>query len=250
MTLMLRASTVALLLFLPALACKKTPSDSTARGESEAPRTQAASEGAAPRLSSFRYAPSEDPLETEEESGGSGDFNSGLDDRDVYGGLLGNEVGEMAGGWGYGISGIDPGDGGTNWGTIGTGNYGNGTRTGSAMGKDDTSGQIALPPQVRIGEISATGDLDKNIIRRYIRRKLPRIRHCYEKQLLTEPNLEGGIVVKFEIDTKGAVREASAHGFSRKVESCLAAAIRSIQFPRPKQGSVNVQYTFEFRPAG
>lgn len=249
---MLRTSTVAILLLLPALACKKRSSDSTARGKSEAPGTQAASESAepgAPRLSSFRYAPSEDPLETEElesEASGIGDFNSGLDDRDVFAGLLGNEVGEMAGG---------PGDGGIGWGTIGTGSYGtighgNKTPTGSTMGKDGTSGRMVLPPRVRISEVLTKGMLDKNIIRRYIRRKLPRIRHCYEKQLVAEPNLEGVIVVEFEIDTKGAVREASAHGFSKKVESCLAAAIRSIQFPKPKQGSVNVQYTFEFRPAG
>lgn len=50
------------------------------------------------------------------------DHSSGIDDRDVYGGLLGNEVGEMAGGWGYGISGMGPGGGCIgceNWGTIG-----------------------------------------------------------------------------------------------------------------------------------
>ena len=33
---------------------------------------------------------------------GTGDFSSGFDDRDVYGGLLGNEVGEMQGSWGHG----------------------------------------------------------------------------------------------------------------------------------------------------
>lgn len=170
---------------------------------------------------------------------GSADFSSGLDDRDVYGGLLGDEVGEMADGWGDGVSGV--------YGTIG---HDNGTRTGSATGKGGASGRKALPPRVRIGEVSATGDLDKNIIRRYIRRKLPRIRHCYEKQLLTEPNLEGAVVVDFEIAPKGAVREVTAHGLSKKIESCLAAAIRSIQFPKPKQGSSNVRYTFEFKPAG
>ena len=65
---------------------------------------------------------------------GTADFSSGVDDRDVYGGLIGNEVGEMAGGWGYGLAGVGPGGGGTGWGTIGTGRYGligHGSGTGS-----------------------------------------------------------------------------------------------------------------------
>ena len=43
---------------------------------------------------------------------------------------------------------------------------------------------------IRIGNATATGDLDKSIIRRYIRRKLPRIKYCYEKQLLIKEGLK------------------------------------------------------------
>lgn len=190
---------------------------------------------------------------------GAADFSSGLDDRDVYGGLLGNEVGEMAGGWGYGISGVGPGGGGTGWGTIGTGNYGtighgNGTGTGygSGSGKGGMRGRKAKPPEVRIGNVSATGDLDKNIIRRYIRRKLPRIRHCYEKELLVKPGLSGTVVTQFQISPAGSVQGANAKGIGNKnVESCVADAIKSIQFPKPNGGGyVNVRYPFTFQPAG
>lgn len=190
---------------------------------------------------------------------GSADFSSGLDDRDVYGGLLGNEVGEMAGGWGYGISGVGPGGGGTGWGTIGTGNYGTighgsgtGTGYGTGSGKGGMRGRKAKPPQVRIGNVSATGDLDKNIIRRYIRRKLPRIRHCYEKELLVKPRLAGTVVTQFQISPAGSVQGANAKGISNSnVEGCVAAAIKSIQFPKPKGGGyVNVRYPFTFQPAG
>jgi hypothetical protein len=190
---------------------------------------------------------------------GSADFSSGLDDRDVYGGLLGNEVGEMAGGWGYGVSGVGPGGGGTGWGTIGTGNYGTighgsgtGSGYGSGSGKGGMRGRKAQPPQVRIGNVSATGDLDKNIIRRYIRRKLPRIRHCYEKELLVKPALAGTVVTQFQISPAGSVQGANAKGINNgNVESCVAAAIQSIQFPKPKGGGyVNVRYPFTFQPAG
>ena len=173
---------------------------------------------------------------------GTADFSSGLDDRDVYGGLLGNEVGEMAGGWGYGISGVGPGGGGTGWGTIGTGKYGtigHGSGTGSGYGTGSGRGgmrgrKAKRTPQVRIGTASATGDLDKNIIRRYIRRKLPRIRHCYEKQLLVKPDLMAGTVVtQFQISPAGSVQGATAKGMGdqRGGVDAWPTAIKSIQFP-------------------
>ena len=190
---------------------------------------------------------------------GTADFSSGLDDRDVYGGLIGNEVGEMAGGWGYGLSGVGPGGGGTGWGTIGTGKYGlighgsgTGSGYGSGSGRGGMRGRKASAPQIRIGNASATGDLDKNIIRRYIRRKLPRIRYCYEKELLVKPSLSGTVVTQFQISPQGVVQGATAGGMGDKgVEDCVADAIRSIQFPKPKGGGfVNVRYPFIFQPAG
>jgi hypothetical protein len=190
---------------------------------------------------------------------GTGDFASGEDDLDVQGGLLGDEVGEMQGGWGYGVSGVGPGGGGTGWGTVGTGRYGtigHGSGTGSGYGVGSGSGGMrgrrGHPPQVKIGVATATGDLDKNIIRRYIRRKLPRIRHCYEKQLLVKPSLRGTVVTQFQISPTGAVLSVAASGIGDKeVESCVGAAIKSIQFPKPKGGGlVNVRYPFNFAPAG
>jgi hypothetical protein len=190
---------------------------------------------------------------------GTSDFSSGLDDRDVYGGLIGNEVGEMAGGWGYGVNGVGPGGGGTGWNTIGTGKYGlighgsgTGSGYGSGSGRGGMRGRKASAPQIRIGNASATGDLDKNIIRRYIRRKLPRIRYCYEKELLVKPSLSGTVVTQFQISPQGVVQGATAGGMGDKgVEDCVADAIRSIQFPKPKGGGfVNVRYPFIFQPAG
>jgi hypothetical protein len=181
---------------------------------------------------------------------GAADFSSGLDDRDVYGGLLGNEVGEMQGGFGFGRSGTGPGGGGTGWGTIGTGRYGT-IGHGSGTGSGNMRGRSASVPQVAIGNASATGDLDKNIIRRYIRRKLPQVRYCYEKQLLLKPSLAGKVDVQFVIDAAGTVSSASATGMDPEVSSCIGGAIKSIQFPRPKGGGVvKVTYPFSFRPAG
>ncbi|HEU5059497.1 MAG TPA: AgmX/PglI C-terminal domain-containing protein [Kofleriaceae bacterium] len=164
---------------------------------------------------------------------GTGDISSGLDDADVYGGLLGNEVGEMQGGAGFG--------------TIG---HGSGTGSGYGSG-GGMRGRSASVPTVAIGAASATGDLDKNIIRRYIRRKLPQIRYCYEKQLVAKPTLSGRVDSQFVIDPNGNVTSATATGMDPEVSACIGAAIKSIQFPKPKAGGVvKVNYPFIFRPAG
>lgn len=189
---------------------------------------------------------------------GTGDFSSGLDDANVYGGLLGDEVGEMQGGFGFGRSGFGAGGGGTGFGTIGTGNYGtigHGSGTGSGYGvgsgRGGMRGRRSTPPDVQIGNAVATGDLDKNIIRRYIRQKLPRITYCYEKQLLVRADLSGTIVTQFQISPQGAVLNSKAEGVSKEVADCVAEVIQGITFPKPKGGGlVQVRYPFTFRPTG
>lgn len=189
---------------------------------------------------------------------GTGDFSSGLDDANVYGGLLGDEVGEMQGGFGFGRSGFGAGGGGTGWGTVGTGNYGtigHGSGTGSGYGvgsgRGGMRGRRASPPDVRIGNAVATGDLDKNIIRRYIRQKLPRIKYCYEKQLLVRSDLSGTVSTQFQISPQGVVLNSKAQGVSKEVADCVAGVVQTIKFPKPKGGGlVQVTYPFIFRPTG
>jgi len=190
---------------------------------------------------------------------GTADFSSGIDDQDVYGGLIGNEVGEMQGGWGYSLAGTGPGGGGTGWGTIGTGRYGTighgsgtGSGYGSVSGRDGMRGRKVRPPPVRIGNATKVGDLDRNIIRRYIRRKLRRIQNCYERQLLVKSTLSGTVVTVFQISPQGKVQGAKASGMGDSVvEGCVAEAIRSIQFPKPRGGGfVHVRYPFHFHSGG
>jgi hypothetical protein len=189
---------------------------------------------------------------------GTGDISSGFDDLDIQGGLLGNEPGEMAGGFGFGRSGFGPGGGGTGWGTIGTGRYGtigHGSGTGSGYGvgsgRGGMRGRQSSVPQVRIGQPQSVGDLDKAIIRRYIKRNISKITYCYEKQLLARPGLEGTVSTQFFISPNGTVAASNAGGVDPEVASCVAAVIKAIEFPKPKGGGgVQVNYPFNFRPTG
>ncbi|HRC58504.1 MAG TPA: AgmX/PglI C-terminal domain-containing protein, partial [Kofleriaceae bacterium] len=164
---------------------------------------------------------------------GTGDISSGLDDADIYGGLLGNEAGEMQGGFGYGRGGVGPGGGGTGWGTIGTGRYGtighgDGTGTGYGVGggRGGIRGRTSAVPTVSIGTPSANGDLDKAIIRRYIKRNLAKIQYCYEKELLAKPSLAGTVQTQFLIMPNGTVASASGNGVDGSVASCVAAVVK------------------------
>jgi hypothetical protein len=189
---------------------------------------------------------------------GTADFSSGLDDKEVLGALLGNEPGEMQGGFGYGRSGFGPGGGGTGWGTIGSGQYGtlgHGSGTGSGYGvgsgRGGMRGSDRAVPQLRIGNAQVSGDLDKNIIRRYVRRSLHKLTYCYEKQLLVDPKLAGTIQTHFVIDANGTTQDVSANGVNTAVADCVADVLRAIQYPKPKDGQpVTVTYPFAVRPSG
>jgi hypothetical protein len=189
---------------------------------------------------------------------GTGDISSGFDENNVFGGLLGNEAGEMNGGFGYGRSGFGPGGGGTGWGTIGTGRYGtigHGSGTGEGYGvgggRGGMRGRTSAVPTVSIGQPSAEGDLDKAIIRRYIKRNIQKIQYCYEKQLLAKPTLAGTVSAQFFITPNGTVAQSTGSGLDPDVASCVAEVIKNIEFPKPKGGGgVQVNYPFNFHSSG
>ena len=157
---------------------------------------------------------------------GQGDFSSGFDDRDIYGGLLDDEEIEWK-----------PGPGGPSGHTI-------------APGRGGMRGRRLAKPAVRIGKPIVNGNLDEKIIHRYVRRKLNRIKYCYEKELLVKPGLSGAIIAQLQISPKGTVLNSTAKGMGENVATCVASVLKTTQFPRPRGGGlVQVRYPFTFRPS-
>jgi hypothetical protein len=148
-----------------------------------------------------------------------------------------------------GLSASGAGGGGTGWGTIGTaGTIGHGSGTGSGYGSYGRGRAVAT---VSLGDADAKGDLDKAIIRRYIRRDFQKLRYCYEKELLTDKRLGGTVTAEFTIAENGKVRSSTASGMKNtNVETCIASVIKRIEFPKPIQGTVSVKYPMTFQPAG
>ncbi|HWU86864.1 MAG TPA: AgmX/PglI C-terminal domain-containing protein [Kofleriaceae bacterium] len=137
---------------------------------------------------------------------GDGDVSGGFDSGNIYGGVLGGPAG------------------------------GTGAGSGAA---------ILATATVTVGQPTSVGDLDPAIIRRYIKRNQAHIQYCYEKELASKPSLAGTVTVRFMIETNGRVTNARGAGMP-VVEDCVAKVIETIEFPKPKQGAVNVSYPFVF----
>ncbi|MBN2576514.1 MAG: TonB family protein [Deltaproteobacteria bacterium] len=181
----------------------------------------------------------------------------GNDAVNVLGGLIGNEIGEAYGVGGLGLVGTGTGGGGTGEGTIGLGNFGTigkggggGSGSGYGRGAGGLGGRRARAPDVIPGQANVRGSLDKEIIRRIIRRHINEVKYCYEKELVKRPTLAGRIAVQFTIAASGqviaSVLQSSTMG-NLRVENCVVQAVRRWEFPKPMGGGiVIVSYPFVF----
>ena len=167
----------------------------------------------------------------------------GNDASDVLGGLIGNQIGEAYGVGGLGLVGTGSGGGGTGEGTIGLGNLGTigkggggGNGSGYGRGAGGLGGRRAHAPDVIPGVANVRGSLDKEIIRRIIRRHINEVKYCYEQELTKKPELGGRIMVQFTIAASGqviaSVLQNSTMGNAR-VENCTVQAVRRWEFPKP-----------------
>lgn len=194
---------------------------------------------------------------------GGGDFASGFDDMDITGGLFdGDGTGAPAGSFGWGVRGTGKGCGSIAgvpcsgiasdpFGTLGRDDGRNYIGTLGDNGHGMRKRQAAVPtvtikPPTVCG---ASGCLDKELIRRYVRRNIEKISYCYEKQLLATPGLEGTVVANFTLNANGRVIDSQASGVDPTVSSCIAAVISNVQFPKVGEtGVYPIKYPFQLRP--
>jgi TonB family protein len=119
--------------------------------------------------------------------------------------------------------------------------------TGSIFGRDS-----ALAP-ADAGPLATPGPaLDKEIIRRIIRRHINEVKACYEAELVARPTLGGTISVEFLIQPSGFVsqtRVAKSTMGAPAVDDCIARAMCGWQFPRPLNGgSIVITYPYKLTP--
>ena len=182
---------------------------------------------------------------------------------DAIGNLMGTQVGEAAGLQGMGMFGTGNKGGGTGDGLIGLSGPLNiighgpghgGTESGYGRGVGALGTRRAKAPDILTGIVDVRGSLDKEIIRRIVRRHVNEVKFCYEQELTKLPSLSGRIVVQFMIAHNGQVLSSVLQSSSMKnvrVENCTVQAVRRWQFPEPQGGGlVTVTYPFSLSPAG
>lgn len=190
-----------------------------------------------------------------------GNVSSGPDSTDVWGPLYGSE-GEGYGTFGYGRHGFGGGGGctqepcgiigtPTGYGKIGLGKFGQSGWDGVGGGPRGMKRRTSAVPPPVIGQPTGTGNLDKSIIRRYIKRNVDKIAYCYEKELLAKPGMEGTVSISFFITPSGTVKGSTGSGLDNIVANCVADVIGRIEFPKPQGGGgVQVNYPFTFHASG
>ena len=106
----------------------------------------------------------------------------------------------------------------------------------------------AADPSKRIGS------LDKEVIRRVIRRRINPVRACYEAVMgKTPPYKSGRVMTRFAISRTGTVRYSclvQSTLVAPDAERCILEQELTWEFPRPLgDGWVTVDYPFVFTPA-
>jgi TonB family protein len=186
----------------------------------------------------------------------------GADARDPLAGLVGNQIGESYGVGGLGLAGAagrgrSSGARDVTLGTLGTIGRGGGGSNGAGYGRGSArlAGRRARTPSVMAGRVEVRGSLDRELIRRVIRRHLNEVRTCYQRELQANPALFGRVTVRFTVEgATGQVTDASIASSTLNntpVEECVAQAVRRWRFPTaPVAGTIVITYPFVFRAAG
>ncbi|MBL8914750.1 MAG: AgmX/PglI C-terminal domain-containing protein [Archangium sp.] len=164
---------------------------------------------------------------------------------DLFAGL--GKVGKEGGKNGIGI-GIGPNDA-VGIGAIGAKNSGQ-MRSGR-IGKGGVAGQV-LGPVAR--DLAApVGSIDRDAVLKVINSHLAEVSSCYERALLTNPNISGKLTFEWGIGTDGKVTVIKLKSATMKdanVPACISNSMKKWTFPKPRGGTVTVSFPFMFQPTG
>jgi len=91
--------------------------------------------------------------------------------------------------------------------------------------------------------------IDKNKLRRGLRRAARRVKMCYERVLRRNPTLSGKVTVRLMIGATGRARsvEIDTDTIGAGVAACIKAVMRSQSYPAPADGTAEVVVPFIFQ---
>jgi hypothetical protein len=168
-------------------------------------------------------------------AGGGYGFASGF-------GLMGSSGGSAVQGiGGLGVRGMGAG---------GSGGFGGGT-LGALGGASPTLATSPAPPAT--GSPIVLGSMDGSLVEAVIRRNLPALRACYQRELSHQPGLAGRLDLAIRVGPDGKVVSFEAKhdtlGSDRLLE-CVRSRFLRMAFPsQPDAGEILVRYPLVFQPS-
>ncbi|MBN2494765.1 MAG: AgmX/PglI C-terminal domain-containing protein [Deltaproteobacteria bacterium] len=90
-------------------------------------------------------------------------------------------------------------------------------------------------------------------IKKVIRRRLGGIKHCYEKRLKRNPELQGKVVIRFVVHPGGKIIEVEVLENTTgdaELAACIRSCVKAIRFPPAEGGETAVVYPFILAPGG
>jgi hypothetical protein len=115
-----------------------------------------------------------------------------------------------------------------------------------------SSSPSAKSPRARVstGQITVSGRLAPDVVRRVVGGNTSRFRMCYEQGLGRSSTLSGRVAVRFVIGRDGSVSNVSDAGSDladAAAKGCVISAFYGLSFPPPEGGIVTVAYPLVFR---
>lgn len=107
-----------------------------------------------------------------------------------------------------------------------------------------------VPPKVEVKEEASAAFCNKGDIQRVMGGRSGAFKFCYERELQQNPDLEGRVVLRFNIDLSGdpqAIAIASSTLKSDAVHECLKANVKKLTFNKPDGGVCAVQWPLVFK---
>jgi hypothetical protein len=124
-------------------------------------------------------------------------------------------------------------------------------RAAIEAGAESGTAEPAPPAAPRAGVAltppTVSGRLPPEVIRRIMRRELPRIRRCVDRAPAAK-SASGEIKIRFVIGADGNVPTASDAGSTNEARTavpCVLEVVKALSFPRPEGGIVTVTYPIQ-----
>lgn len=107
------------------------------------------------------------------------------------------------------------------------------------------------PPAPKLAREPLSGEIEPALIESFIKRNRFQLQLCYELALRRNEMASGIMEWRWRIDSRGSISNlalVSSNIRDQKMVDCIRNKINAWRFPRPRRGSIEISYPFEFAP--